>query len=1369
MASANKPSHMRKLYGILKLKTDLILMSDVRVSNRSLVSSSKDLISIFRNNQYGSYTTFFNSSQNKRGVGILINNNLTFSEVDRREDREENYLLLKLRVRGNFLIVGAIYGPNDNNPDFFNNLEADVIALGAHPLILAGDWNTTYSNLPVNVNPDCLNMLNVPNIRHSNMLRVMCDNLSLCDPYRSLYPTGRDFSYCPRNIAAGNRSRIDFFLMSNSLLEICENCSISNSLQSTMFDHKAVILKLTGRRSPAPVNNISGKTVSDPDVNLLIRISIAECHVIYQNRDILVKNNLLRILGNARNTLRNAGPDRNFYNLDYPTGTGPDERRQLINQVVELLDSEDCSGILEYPVNIDHDVFFEMILNHVKNDLITYQIFLNRFIRKEKTELATLILNLSKNYDANFQDISVAERRLCKISEQEIEAALIQHPVFEFINGEKMSPHFLKLAKGCKSTGSLLQVVDDAGQRHANGTDCKNYITNYFEDIYKAPAWMPNDFTGIIEDFLGPDICNSTLVQDCMLANREAEFLDRELTLFELDAAAKECKTRSASGIDGFSNFFIKKYWSHFRIPLHNYANCCFRKGYLTDSFKTATMRLIPKKGDTTLIKNWRPISLLNCFYKVISRAINNRLKIFNDRFTSRAQKGFTTNRYLQEVILNIWQTSAYCKKNNISGAVVSVDLAKAFDTIFHGFVRAAYKFFGVSDGFLNMMDTLGTNRLSRIIFDDGSLSRPIKLETGRPQGDCPSPLQFNVGNQILLFRLELDPVISSVYSTAAVPRSLFPVDTLTIPINFRNESNCETDKTDGLADDTTVCTLMSRDCLSGLKTIMQEFETISGLKCNFDKTVILPIGTDPDPEVNPEEFGFKIVDKLTLLGFEINKDGPIIDDTFNKILLKIGKLITVWDRYRLSLPGRIGICKTLLISQLSFHGSILRPSKELIASIQDLINNFVTGPVKMAKNRLYLPSDKGGMGLINIDHFIAGLHCAWVKKAHGSSRDNWRGDMRSITLGNCLTLSPLCPDISNMPAIKMLSIDYENFKQKFYNMNDNYKHAFILHNTLFSTRNGRIISENVFRNNRPRLDMQRVSKLKFCDFFTGAVPKSLDELIADTGINFSLITYMQLMPFFEQFRQKIVHRIDSGSLETLEQFLSVKNGLAKKVRVLLDSRTGTGTGAGVTAVNELHTVKSFFRLIGINQFGDHVGKIFGIWNKSYLPNKIRDFAFKFYNNQLSINTRLSHYVRNRSRSCFFCSISGNADPDDESFLHLFSDCPTTSGIHNWFINKYFDILNRVPDPELSSRRKSFFFLGNLNDGVPYNELEHLMGLLVQFLIWEMKLNKKLLTGLTLDIDFRFVLKNCFRNCQRLSELKRGLPQEQQLKLSWTD
>jgi hypothetical protein len=47
----------------------------------------------------------------------------------------------------------------------------------------------------------------------------------------------------------------------------------------------------------------------------------------------------------------------------------------------------------------------------------------------------------------------------------------------------------------------------------------------------------------------------------------------------------------------------------------------------MPDAFRTASIRLIPKKGNVSQIKNWRPISLLSNFYKIISRTVNNRLK----------------------------------------------------------------------------------------------------------------------------------------------------------------------------------------------------------------------------------------------------------------------------------------------------------------------------------------------------------------------------------------------------------------------------------------------------------------------------------------------------------------------------------------------------------------------------------------------------------------------------------------------------------------------------------------------------------------------------------------------------------------------
>ena len=122
-------------------------------------------------------------------------------------------------------------------------------------------------------------------------------------------------------------------------------------------------------------------------------------------------------------------------------------------------------------------------------------------------------------------------------------------------------------------------------------------------------------------------------------------------TAEELDESAHQ-GNRSASGMDGLSNCFIKKYWHYLRTPLYKYANYCLENKALSHSFSTASIKLIPKKGDTTKIKNWRPISLLSCLYKVLSRALNNRLKKIRGYVFSRGQKGFTSDRYIQEVLI---------------------------------------------------------------------------------------------------------------------------------------------------------------------------------------------------------------------------------------------------------------------------------------------------------------------------------------------------------------------------------------------------------------------------------------------------------------------------------------------------------------------------------------------------------------------------------------------------------------------------------------------------------------------------------------------------------------------------------------------
>jgi hypothetical protein len=116
-------------------------------------------------------------------------------------------------------------------------------------------------------------------------------------------------------------------------------------------------------------------------------------------------------------------------------------------------------------------------------------------------------------------------------------------------------------------------------------------IVSYYENIYRKPMSDLTDYSGCIENFLGQDIVTHTIISSSMLTNDECNLLDSPLTIDELDTSIEKCNMRSAPGIDGFSNAFIKKYWQFFRFHLLNYATECFRKKKLTANFRSASIK----------------------------------------------------------------------------------------------------------------------------------------------------------------------------------------------------------------------------------------------------------------------------------------------------------------------------------------------------------------------------------------------------------------------------------------------------------------------------------------------------------------------------------------------------------------------------------------------------------------------------------------------------------------------------------------------------------------------------------------------------------------------------------------------------------
>ncbi len=144
--------------------------------------------------------------------------------------------------------------------------------------IIGGDWNTTYDTRGTRLNIDVLNTVNIPSIRRSRWLNQLCIEHHLTDPYRYLYPESHEYTYVPFALDAMNRSRLDFFIMSESLVDQCVNCRIPHGLNSLLFDHKQVTLSFK-RDNPYKKQTINDVVLTDSDLDDIVNITTRECYI----------------------------------------------------------------------------------------------------------------------------------------------------------------------------------------------------------------------------------------------------------------------------------------------------------------------------------------------------------------------------------------------------------------------------------------------------------------------------------------------------------------------------------------------------------------------------------------------------------------------------------------------------------------------------------------------------------------------------------------------------------------------------------------------------------------------------------------------------------------------------------------------------------------------------------------------------------------------------------------------------------------------------------------------------------------------------------------------------------------------------------
>jgi exonuclease III len=507
----------------------------------------------------------FNSSTNSRGVAVLIRNNLEHEILECAADPQENALLLKMKIKGKELILGTVYGPNDNVcENLFKFLRGNLTRLAGILCVIGGDWNATPSYAPVDINPDVIFMRSIPSRIKSEHVETMCADCDLSDPFRTLNQDLKEFSYYPSCQLRKNRSRIDFFLVSSDIYEFVESCNIAQSFCNKAFDHKPIFLTMKKRKGKGRIC-IYDSTINHPLSTDVIkcacyRVTIEEAAMVAGPlteqilHGELVKIEVIEDIIKNICTVKGISCARDW--IEEEDG----RLAQLEDELTHVWTTvADLQYLQTFTRQVDPDVFFKKLLSSCKSSMLRLQ-NLAKYVESavKKNWTAELVRLKRTNYAANFETITQLENLLNAASEKFVRDRLSNYVKSEVLNLEKMTPKFLKIAEKNVEI-SLATIKDEDGNPFATNEDRHEHIVKFYEKLYKNPVDMPNDFSNCVEEFLG-DLAEHPVIMDCKLNDDDRLRLDAPLTTAELDTALSKCNMRSApvlteSTIDLFGNF----------------------------------------------------------------------------------------------------------------------------------------------------------------------------------------------------------------------------------------------------------------------------------------------------------------------------------------------------------------------------------------------------------------------------------------------------------------------------------------------------------------------------------------------------------------------------------------------------------------------------------------------------------------------------------------------------------------------------------------------------------------------------------------------------------------------------------------------
>ena len=382
-----------------------------------------------------------------------------------------------------------------------------------------------------------------------------------------------------------------------------------------------------------------------------------------------------------------------------------------------LKDENYCNEMINLVSNFKYDPSILGLSNSLKWDLLKTK------IKQKSIQISTMIARMKRD------NINILEEQLLQLDqkndltdEELLRKAHIQNQLHEYyieksegaqirsrteciVRGECNNEYFKNLENARQSNKVITTLNSSDGVEIHDQRMIIHIMSTFYSNLYSS--CNPEQET--IDNFL------NTIHIDGKLNEKEKGKLESFPSVDECTNAIMKINENKSPGSDGIPIEFYKKFWNVLQEYFLDMVEESWHAGTLPFSTKLSVISVFHKAGDKNDLKNYRPLSLTNTDYKIITHVFAERLQDVISSVIHTDQAGYIRGRYIGCSIRNLLDLYEYTEESNIPGAFLSIDFEKAFDTVERKFLFSVLKTFNFGENFIKWMMILNEKPMFKV------------------------------------------------------------------------------------------------------------------------------------------------------------------------------------------------------------------------------------------------------------------------------------------------------------------------------------------------------------------------------------------------------------------------------------------------------------------------------------------------------------------------------------------------------------------------------------------------------------------------------------------------------------------------------